>query len=75
MADINELRVTYCAPFWGRLGLNGTINAWLLPRLLHSGLMGREITEQDLYDYIVENDPKYHERFRVAGIEDLIRYP
>ena len=63
------MKVNYCAPFNGRLALSGVIAYWLLPRLLKSPLMGREIDEQDLYDFIVETEPRHRDWFAMAGID------
>ena len=62
------LVVKMCEPFNGCFAANGIINAWLLPRLLKSPLWGREITERELYDYIVETEPNHKALFELAGI-------
>lgn len=60
--------IEYGPPFNGRLALSGVIAAWLLPRLLKSPLMGKVVTEKELYDYIVEVEPRHHALFKLAGI-------
>ncbi len=65
------LTVKYCEPFNGRLALHSMTFVWLKRhQLLDSPLWGKEITEQDLHDYIVETDPKHQELFKMIGIAD-----